>query len=145
MVLVLGILSIVISYFVFPVKNLGFLVPGFYSSGVILWVFIAWIAFIDPGYTSQAMSTTSETQQGHIKPLYCNKCGITSELASSQKISHCKICKICVSYADHHCFILGNCIGRNNICCFYFLVPLMIVFLCFGGVCLHNSGLQKWI
>lgn len=41
---------------------------------------------------------------------YCSVCSIYRP----PRTVHCKCCNRCVSQFDHHCTLLGTCIGRNN-------------------------------
>ena len=45
-------------------------------------------------------------------------------------IVHCEDCGVCVTGYDHHCGVLGTCIGSKNTASFY-LFPLVAI-LCFG-------------
>ena len=52
---------------------------------------------------------------------YCKSCKIIRRV----RTFHCKYCKKCILKHDHHCFILGICIGKNN----YFYFVIYIIFL----------------
>jgi hypothetical protein len=45
------------------------------------------------------------------------------------KASHCSICNYCVKGFDHHCHVLGNCIGVRTWRNFYFLLLFNCVYL----------------
>jgi len=50
---------------------------------------------------------------------YCKTC----ELDKPPKATHCKFCNNCVKGFDHHCMMIGNCIGiRNRKIFWYFLI-----------------------
>ncbi len=64
---------------------------------------------------------------GHLQELkFCKTCCVFR----SPRCSHCAICDNCVIRFDHHCFWLGNCIGKRNYKFFYFLI-LSLVINCF--------------
>ena len=35
---------------------------------------------------------------------------------------HCKICNVCIEGYDHHCNLMGTCVGKNNLKVFYLYV-----------------------
>lgn len=41
---------------------------------------------------------------------YCDKC----DMHIPPRACHCKYCKKCILKRDHHCFMVGNCIGFKN-------------------------------
>lgn len=43
--------------------------------------------------------------------VYCRTCGIFRPPLTS----HCRICDVCVLNHDHHCTILGGCVGRRTL------------------------------
>lgn len=46
---------------------------------------------------------------------FCKTCRIYRP----PRTTHCKVCERCVSQFDHHCTLLGTCIGRNNYRAFF--------------------------
>ena len=62
--------------------------------------------------------------RGFIKKIkFCETC----ILYRPPKTSHCKYCDSCVEKFDHHCFWIGNCVGKNNYNDFFkFLLSLLI-------------------
>ena len=53
---------------------------------------------------------------------FCKTCRIYRP----PRTTHCKVCDRCVSQFDHHCTLLGTCVGRNNYRAYFF-------FLLFGS------------
>ena len=44
--------------------------------------------------------------------LRCKRCNHYRE---SYNVVHCSTCNVCIKEYDHHCGVLGVCIGKNNI------------------------------
>jgi hypothetical protein len=60
---------------------------------------------------------------------------VTFEEARKYQIVHCYDCDRCCRDYDHHCPVLGNCIGKKNIWCFYgtiafFIIGMMLAYFC---------------
>ena len=54
---------------------------------------------------------------------FCPFCLVKNKFRSK----HCLICQICVDEFDHHCFWVGNCIGKNNYTLFFsFLIFILL-------------------
>lgn len=35
-------------------------------------------------------------------------------IPSEYRTRHCRKCQVCIEVYDHHCFWIGNCVGRHN-------------------------------
>lgn len=93
--------------------------------------------------------------EDHEELLECEKCLILTEQAQKHKIVHCEECDICVQGFDHHCGVLGNCIGKQNIKNFNFLAwsfvitvittygALFLALACCGQTAFGNSQTPK--
>lgn len=68
-----------------------------------------WTAFTNPGFILR--KTDKKLTYRLQDVLYCNKCMVTFEEARKHTIVHCFDCDRCCKNYDHHCPVLGNCIG----------------------------------
>ncbi|XP_045768176.1 probable protein S-acyltransferase 23 isoform X2 [Maniola jurtina] len=122
----------------------------------LYWNAIMWISWVianrrDPGYIPQ----NSETYYRAIRqiPYYdkwkkrnvilsrlCHTCRCLRPL----RAKHCRICKRCVAYFDHHCPFIYNCIGvRNRMWFFLFVMSVAInctLSIYFACYCLLLEG-----
>lgn len=100
----------------------------------IYWNVVMWVCWItanrkDPGY----IQTNAESYHRAIKqiPYYdkwkkrnaiinrlCHSCKCLRPL----RAKHCRVCKRCVSYFDHHCPFIYNCVGLRNRTWFFLFV-----------------------
>jgi hypothetical protein len=93
------------------------------SSAVISPVLAYLAAATDPGVVQ---ANRKELQ----KPCFsatgeeCNVCGAERGPGNRSGIHHCRTCDHCVAEFDHHCGIVGVCIGRGNR--LYFLALLTV-------------------
>ena len=109
------LLSLITSFFEKLFYNFEFfifLVNWLFSLNLLL------VAFIDPGQIRK----DKEYEIGKFKDEELS-CGICKVL-KSDNADHCFTCGTCVIELDHHCPVLGNCIGRNNIA-FFRLIPIL--------------------
>ncbi len=80
---------------------------------------------IDIPYSSWADQTSVVNMvlsNSYEKIKFCKTCRIYRP----PRTTHCRACDRCVSQFDHHCILLGTCVGRNNYRAFFF-------FLVFGA------------
>lgn len=81
------------------------------------------IAYGDPGRRTKPVPLSEYLQhRGNYK---CEAC--LTKFGSVY--SHCSKCDYCTEYLDHHCGLLGNCVGRRTLWAFYLLLPLGLVYL----------------
>ena len=68
--------------------------------------------------------------------LYCGSCKFLYPY-TNKKMIHCFFCNICVCNYDHHCGVIGKCVGEYNIIIFmilnlcgfaFFIVLIIIIF-----------------
>ena len=56
----------------------------------------------------------------------CEICGINYN--KNLKIKHCKLCDVCVIGYDHHCGVIGKCVGKKNFFLFIFTTFLFGIY-----------------
>ena len=109
------------------------LTPDFNSSAfsivylcVSALVFILYIilSFSDPGkMVSNYKNLLQIVENGDDLENYCPYCLVKKTYRSL----HCLICQKCVDEFDHHCFWVGNCVGKKNYTLFFiFLVYILL-------------------
>ena len=123
------ILHIIIIFFVFFV-----LLPYFNSTIFgIIYVVISCLVFIlyislscsNPGrmVNKEYKDILDLVESGQEAEDFCPLCLVKNKFRSK----HCLICEICVDEFDHHCFWVGNCIGKDNYTLFFiFLIYILI-------------------
>ena len=89
------------------------------------------VAFLDPG--RKDIPLTENEYILHNGKFKCPKC-LTFKTST---YSHCDYCDLCTEDLDHHCGLLGTCIGRRNRLLFHSLLPvgmgygLLVLFICY--------------
>ena len=53
--------------------------------------------------------------------IYCSDCQFLYPI-SNKKMEHCYTCRICVCKYDHHCDVIGKCVGKYNTALFLLFV-----------------------
>jgi hypothetical protein len=77
---------------------------------------------------------------------FCAECEIFPPLRSN----HCKFCNKCVATFDHHCFVLGTCIGERNHSRFWWFLFMQTIEILFviaivqSGFTGHSST-HSWL
>lgn len=95
--------------------------------GVSALVFILYfsLSFSNPGkmINYQYKGMLDAVEKGEDLENFCSYCLVKNKYRSK----HCLICQKCIEEFDHHCFWVGNCIGKNNYTLFFiFLVYVLI-------------------
>ena len=95
--------------------------------GISCLVFILYISlsFSNPGrmINKEYKDILDIVESGQEAEEFCPLCLVKNKFRSK----HCLICQICVDEFDHHCFWVGNCIGKDNYTLFFiFLIYILI-------------------
>ena len=86
--------------------------------------------FLNPGIASTTDPMPDEIEQDR---RYCKKCRTVN-------VEHCHICDVCCKDLDHHCGVIGKCIGRGNLYCFYAFVCWSAISMSYLYIMLGFSG-----
>lgn len=69
--------------------------------------------------------------QNENEKIYCPACQFFYP-KNNKKMRHCHICRVCISKMDHHCGVVGKCVGKYNLFIFitfvYSSASLMVSF-----------------
>jgi hypothetical protein len=108
------------SYFIFTFLSLG------WSSAVFSPITAYLTATRNPGVVLPNIDAQFALTMSASKN-FCKTCGVSKQDDNPKRIHHCRQCTQCVADFDHHCGVVGVCIGRGNRVYF-------IALLCWGAI-----------
>ncbi|CAJ1993071.1 DHHC palmitoyltransferase [Leishmania donovani] len=72
---------------------------------------------LDPGVIPPAPQSQQPTQSTTVmvggQPVLCKVC-TTCHIIRPPRSTHCRFCDVCVEEFDHHCGIIGSCVGKRT-------------------------------
>nr|CCM19087.1 hypothetical protein, conserved [Leishmania guyanensis] len=90
---------------------------------------------LDPGIIPPASQSQQPAEPAVVlvsgKPVVCKVCP-TCHILRPPRSTHCQFCDVCVEEFDHHCSILGSCVGKRT-------------FRFFGGFFIMTSFLALYV
>ena len=91
----------------------------------LVFLLFGYLSFSDPGkmINKENNHLLDLVDKGEELENFCPFCLVKK----NYKTVHCLICQNCVDEFDHHCFWVGNCIGKNNYE-FFFIFLIFIIF-----------------
>ena len=95
------------------------------SISFLLFILFFILSFSDPGtlLNNQYKNMLDIIEHNELLEDFCPNCLIKI----NYRTKHCIICEKCVDEFDHHCFWVGNCIGKNNFSLFFgFLIYIIL-------------------
>ena len=104
-------------------NNLAFSISYLSISALVFILYFA-LSFSDPGkMIRQYKNLLDIVEKGEEIENFCPYCLVKKTYRSL----HCLICQKCVDEFDHHCFWVGNCVGKNNYTLFFiFLIYILL-------------------
>ena len=122
-VLHLLIISFVFFLLMPDFDNLAFSI-SYLSISFLVFLLYFILSFSNPGRMyRQYRDLLDIVEKGEEVENFCPYCLVKKTYRSL----HCLICQKCVDDFDHHCFWVGNCIGKNNYTLFFiFLVYILL-------------------
>ena len=123
------ILHIVIMFLVFFIllpylENLVFSIIYLTVSGFVFILYSS-LSLSNPGkiVNYEYINILDVVEKGQEVEDFCPICLVKTKFRSK----HCLICQMCVDDFDHHCFWVGNCIGKKNYTLFFiFLIYILL-------------------
>ena len=97
---------------------------------ILVFGFYTYLSFSDPGTitNNENNDLLDIVEKGEDISCFCPYCLVKK----NYKTTHCLICQKCVDEFDHHCFWVGNCIGKNNYDLFFNFLIIVIFNTCFN-------------
>lgn len=139
--------------FYYPVDSCTWWVPtvmtAFIVAGnmAVAWSMIGWPSFVivvtlvSTGFLSSYLATCTDPgvypklKPGEADPLaayeglvYCRVC----QLRRPPRTAHCYQCNVCVLESDHHCSVLGSCVGLRSLRWFTLFLVCQSTACCIG-------------
>ena len=112
-----------------------FILLPYFNSNIFSSIYIIISAFVFILYISLSFSNPGKminneyndlldiVEKGNDAEDFCPYCLVKNNFRSK----HCLICQNCIDEFDHHCFWVGNCIGKNNYILFFiFLIYILL-------------------
>jgi len=85
-----------------------------------------WTAFTNPGHAYRTLSFKDFVALFERNEISCFNC----LSLKSDNATHCEDCGICIKNYDHHCVVMGNCIGKYNLIPFYLMLAMTLTGIC---------------
>jgi len=128
-----------------------FIILPYFNSNIFSSIYIIVSAFVFILYISLSFSNPGKMINNEYKDLldivekgndaedFCPHCLVKNNFRSK----HCLICQNCIDEFDHHCFWVGNCIGKNNYKLFFiFLIYILLNTLYNIGVNIYYLAIE---
>ena len=124
------IINFLVFFILLPYCNNTYFSIGYLLISVLDFVLYAYLYFSDPGVLTNKeyeniLDIVEDCQQ---LELFCPYCLVKQKY----RTIHCLICQKCIDEFDHHCFWVGNCIGKNNYILFFFFLVYVILNILFN-------------
>ena len=84
----------------------------------------------------------SDKDSNENEKIYCDSCKFLFP-KSNEDMEHCYRCNICICNYDHHCDVIGKCVGKYNKILFIMFVLNSFAFVFGFSIVLFNFLLGK--
>jgi len=124
--LLLHVLIILLTFIILlPFINNTIFSICYLSMSTLVFILYYSLSFSNPGKIAndQYNNVLDIVEEGRDVEQFCPYCLVPKKFTSV----HCLICNICVDDFDHHCFWVGNCIGKNNYTFFFIFLIFILV------------------
>ena len=124
--IVLHILIIFFEFFVlFPYFDSDIFSVIYIVVSCLVFILYSTLSLSNPGkmVNREYYDLLDLVEKGQEAEEYCPMCLVKKKYRSR----HCLICQKCVDDFDHHCFWVGNCIGKNNYTLFFIFLVFILV------------------
>jgi len=76
----------------------------------------------------------SDNKNNNNEKIYCYDCKFFYP-STNKKMEHCYTCKTCICNLDHHCGVVGKCVGKYNMILFIlFVISITGYMICFSFI-----------
>lgn len=110
-----------------------------YVNGLASMAWLTYLLLADPGFVPQPAQEHSSAPPKHLSPHAVNLAAlgiIEGEIPDDGIYTYyCPVCKLYVSRYDHHCGIVGACIGKKNMAAFISFLFHAWLQCYVGGIC----------
>ena len=116
--IILHIIVNFLSFFIiFPFFNNIIFSISYIIISIIIFILHFLLYFSNPGImkNNEYSDLLDIVEKGEDVENFCPYCLVKTQYKSN----HCLICEKCFEEFDHHCFWVGNCIGKNNYTLFF--------------------------
>ena len=79
----------------------------------------------------------SDKDKNDNEKIYCDTCKFLYP-KNNEDMEHCFMCNICICNYDHHCDVIGKCVGKYNKILFYIFVLSSFAFVFSFCIVLFN-------
>ena len=127
-IIIIFVFFLILPYFDNNIFSICFIVESF-----LVFLLYTILSCSNPGkmVNHEYMDLLDIVDKGNDVEEYCPYCLVKRKFRSK----HCLICQQCVDEFDHHCFWVGNCIGKKNYTLFFiFLIYILLNTLFIMGI-----------
>jgi len=119
------VIFILVFFIILPYFNSNFFSSVYIVVFCVVFILYVILSFSNPGkmVNNEFKDLLDIVEKGNEIEDFCPNCLVRTQYRSK----HCLVCQQCIDEFDHHCFWVGNCIGKKNYTLFFiFLIYILI-------------------